>query len=276
MTRHFSTEFAPRFYDLNSQGQAGPVALLHYLEEAAVSHSRAAGYSLEELKALGVGWVLNRWYLTVERYPVWDERLIVETWPSQFDRFYATREFVVRDGSGEIIARATSRWVYLNIARRRPLRIPEGFVHAYGLDPERALEDAFAALPVGNGEKVPCEAAEKHFEVRRSDLDGYQHVNNAQYVEWVLESMPEETYRSAKLQTLEIEYKKELGYGGRAQVRGTPWKSDREIGLEQGFPSGDNFVYLHFIEDLAGKRELAVARTTWKRGKAANSGEKGS
>lgn len=265
MTRHFTTEFALRFYELNSRSQAGPVALLHYLEEAAVSHSRAAGYSLRELEAQGVGWVLNRWYLVVERYPAWDEKIFVETWPSRFDRFYATREFVVRGGNEQIIAQASSRWVYLNIERKRPLRIPEGFALAYGLDPERALDYAFAALPARSEEPDLPVSGAQHFGVRRSDLDGYQHVNNAQYVEWVLESVSEETYHFAELQALEIEYKKEVGYGGRVQVDSR--FLEPQDGLSDEAPGRQVLgpAYLHYIEDPDTERELAVAKTAWKK-----------
>ncbi|KLU58592.1 acyl-ACP thioesterase [Peptococcaceae bacterium CEB3] len=261
-TAHFATEFTPRFYELNARRQAGPVVLLHYLEEAAVSHSGAAGYSLQELEGRGVGWVLNRWYLMVDRYPVWDEKILVETWPAAFDRFYATREFIVRGRDDTQMARATSRWVYLNVEKKRPLRIPEGFAPAYGLDPERAVDHDFAALPIRRGELDLPRAERRTFAVRRSDLDGYHHVNNAQYVQWLLESVPEQMYDSAKLQSLEIEYRKEVGYGGRVQVD--------TLALETGaegapaLPAGGQ-AYLHTIEDPDTGRELAVARTGWKR-----------
>ncbi|CAA7601612.1 HotDog domain protein [Acididesulfobacillus acetoxydans] len=260
--RHFATEFAPRFYELNARRQAGPVVLLHYLEEAAVSHSGAAGCSLQELEGRGVGWVLNRWYIVVERYPVWDEKVSVETWPAAFDRFYATREFIVRGRDNTRMARATSRWIYLSVEKKRPLRIPEGFARAYGLDPERAVEHDFAALPVRQGEWNLTTSGKRIFAVRRSDLDGYHHVNNAQYVQWLLESVPEQTYDLAELQSLEIEYRKEVGYGGRVRVD--------TLALEPGaegasaLPEGGQ-AYLHSIEDADTLRELAVARTIWKR-----------
>lgn len=48
------------------------------------------------------------------------------------------------------------------------------------------------------------------FIVRRSDIDTNAHVNNTKYIEWVLETIPEEVYRTYRMVALEAEGEHEL------------------------------------------------------------------
>ena len=70
--------------------------------------------------------------------------------------------------------------------RRRPVRLA-GVLPDYLLEPRRAIADDFPPLP-----RAEAPEREVRFKVRRSDLDMNRHVNNAVYVGWALESVPEQ------------------------------------------------------------------------------------
>ena len=246
MERNYCKHFEVHYYEVNKYREATPVSILNYLEEAAIAHSEDVGLGLDRLKSEGIGWVLNRWHLVMERYPVWGEQVKVETWPSRFERFYATREFLLQDTVGNVLGKATSLWIFLSLEKKRPLRIPPEFAAAYGLDPVRAIEGEFAGFPA-----LELPESSREFNIRRSDIDTNQHVNNTKYVEWMLEAVPQAVYDNFVLNTLEVAYKKEIGYG-LAVTSAVLTEAESERDYRCG--------HRVFSRDGA---ELAAARTVW-------------
>lgn len=204
----YTKEFQVHYYEIDKYQMATPITIINYLEETAIAHSESVGYGVSKLLQDGAGWVLNRWHITMERYPSWNEKVVVETWPSSFERFHATREFYIKDSKGIIIGKATSIWIYFNINKRRPARIPAEISEAYGIASARAIEKDFKELT--NVEEIEFQ---KDFYVRRSDIDTNNHVNNTRYVEWALEAIPQEVYDEYMLSTIDVVYKKETNYG---------------------------------------------------------------
>lgn len=244
--RKFSKEFEVHYYEIDSRQMATPIAILNYLEETAVAHSESVGLGIVKLKSEGVGWVLNRWQLRMERYPLWGQKVRVKTWPSSFERFYATREFLLTDEQGGALGRASSLWVYLNIIKKRPMRIPTQYSTPYGLDRIQAVAEPYQEVELEN----PDDCLE--FRIRKSDIDTNNHVNNAKYVEWALEAIPPALSENGILASLDIAYKKEASYG--SGVRSACKLSREEHVMKE---------YAHQIVDIENGIELARAKTTW-------------
>lgn len=242
----YSKEFEVRYCEINRHREATPLTILKYLEETAISHSCSVGYSVDRLLEDGFGWVLSRWWLVIDKYPLLNDHIIVQTWPSSFERFYANREFVIRDNHGDIIGKACSLWIFLNLLKRRPSRISEQFAGAYGITPARVFEEPFKDL-----ESIQTSDFEKSFSVRKSDIDTNNHVNNTSYVEWMLETVPDEVYNDFVLRSLEVIYKKELSYG--AVVNSNCMKINE---------SSSFHTYMHKIS-TDERVESALGRTMW-------------
>ncbi len=245
----YSKKFEIHYYEVDKYKEASPVAILNYLEETAISHSQAVGLGIDHLSRDGIGWILNKWTIKMERYPLYGDMITVETWPSGFKRFYADREFVIKDEKGEIMGRASSVWILINIERRRPTRIPEHFGELYGIDAKKAL----VVVPPDE-EPSHKESFEKEFDIMRSDIDTNSHVNNTKYVGWLLETLPEEVYNNSMLSFLDIEYKKEV-------------ESGSVICRSYGAISNESLysTYIHQIHDKSANTTAATARTQWIR-----------
>ena len=249
----FRMKFLVHYHEVDTEEKATPLTLLHYLEDAAIAHSESVGNGVAQIKDEGLAWILNRWHLQMDQYPKLGEKVILETWSSSFERFYGRREFRIRNVAEEIIGRATSLWIFYNMGTKRPCRIRPEFGAAYGLDTLRAIDDAFEpldAIGVGAGK------GEQEFLVRRSDIDTNGHVNNANYLEWMLEVVPEEIYKNHQLASLEIQYKKETTYGSSIHSK----CMIDSLELDDLQP-----VCRHAIlgEDLG--QELAIGKTVWVR-----------
>ena len=120
--------------------------------------------------------------------------------------------------------------------------MPE-FIHNLRMvNKKRALDDPFKRLP-----KLSKIDFEKQFNVRRSDLDINQHVNNVNYIEWAVESVPEEIYNQKTLTGLEINCRAVSKYGDRVIAQSN---------VQDG-------ICLHKLSRSGDDRELAIVRTIW-------------
>lgn len=244
----FPKEFEVHYFEVDQHQEATPVTILRYLEETAIAHSEAVGLGIKNLREQGIAWLLNRWSVQMDRYPIWNEKIVVETWPSYFERFYATRQFAIKDKKGALIGKATSLWIFLNIERKRPVRIPNKIMLPYGLNEYTVMDEPFGELY-----SLPDTETVKEFYVRRSDIDTNKHVNNTRYLDWVLETISDEIYENYSLESFEILYKKEIGFGEMVSARS-------KILTDITKP-----VVAHTICNKEQGLDLAQARTSWSK-----------
>ena len=196
-----------RSYEIGPDQRIKVRPIMHHLQEAASGHSREVGNSFPDQIRAGVVWVFSRVHLRMDRFPCWDERIRIETWSCEIGSLYATREFRIEDETG-VCGAATTRFLLMDIAKRRPVRIPKNLAGKYNSRPVRIVDDPFDPLP---GFEKPQNTREFH--VRRGDLDSLNHVNYAMSVEWCLESLPAEWIEGKRLASVEIAYRKESVYG---------------------------------------------------------------
>lgn len=259
--RTFKTSIPVNYYDLNLHQELSPVSLLNFLEETAIRHSKSVGVGVEKLLALGKGWLLTRWSVQMDRYPKWGETVNIETWPFRFERFYATREFSITDKDHQILGRATSLWIFFDLNRKRPVRIPPEIIEAYGTSEERMVHDPFSDLP-----QIKNAAYETPFRVRLSDIDTNDHVNNIKYVEWTLESLPPEVHRNFQLASLEVAYCKETNFGCTIRAEAAEAEAGIQTETETKAEIADSDkIFLHKITNRDKDHVAALARTIWKK-----------
>lgn len=250
--KNYKTEFIIHYHQVNPYEYATPLTMLHYLEDTAIAHSQAVGQGIEQLKAKKQAWILNQWQLQMESYPVLGERIIIETWSAGFERFYGSRDFLIRDRDNRILGKATSLWIFYNTERKRPTRIPPEFEEAYGVCSKRVFEVPIKEFSKEFTESKITGEHELAFSVRRSDIDTNGHVNNANYLEWMLEAVPEDIYERHQLAALDIVYKKAVTYGN-----GIHSKCLSAV-LEE-----DKIICKHGILKDGELDELAAAKTVW-------------
>ena len=239
--------FRVRAYETDPSASASVPSICNYLQEAASNHANSLGVSVEQLTGQNLTWVLSRLHVEMDAYPQWRQTVRVETWPSGENGLYATREFVIYDEADErVLGRGTSAWLLIDVARRRPIRIPD-FVTAIRL-PERGrvLPDTFDRLPA-----LPADAPHaRTIRVRYSDLDLNRHANNVCYVAWALETLPVSLLESHRLTSLEVHFRAETAEGDVVEARAAT-------------VDAPELTFLHRLDRASDGREVAVARTRW-------------
>lgn len=241
--------FMIRAYEMDSRGKASIQSICNYFNEIAGNHARALGVSIETLFEKKKTWILSRLHLSIMRYPLWREEMRIETWPSGAEGLYALRDFLIFNQNGETIGKGTTSWMMLDLIKRRPIVMPD-FIKAIKIpERNRAINDEFDKLPTL--EKID---EEKQFYVRLSDLDINQHVNSVNYIEWAVETIPIEIWKSQRVADLEISFRAETNYG------------DRIISQTQHLEKGKKNVFLHKLLRESDQREVAYLRTQWAEG----------
>lgn len=195
------------YYDTDKDGRLTPFNVLKYFGETSAAHTDEFSTNVESNSNLNHGWMLYRWKVKVNKYPKAKDKIYIETWISNLDRFYAYREFKILNEKEEVLALASTVWIFVDMKRKRPIRIPELFIEKTKTINEsnfNQFEDFKEKIDIKN---------HMDFNVRRCDIDYNNHVNNTKYLLWIMEGVSDNIYENYILSQFEIVYKKEIKYG---------------------------------------------------------------
>ena len=208
LQRVWTDHYTINWYDADACNKASMVSICKYLQESAWNHADHLGFGYRTANQVNLVWVIVRLLVKMERYPAWDEKIVVRTWPRGMEGLLAIRDFEILDQQGNRIGGASSHWFIIDASTRKP-------------QPSIIVRDI---IPLAVGEASLDEQPEKiHIhdalpfqhtaKARYGDIDMYQHVNNTRYVEWSLNLFTEEQHRNRHLSMMLIEFLAESRLG---------------------------------------------------------------
>lgn len=260
VARVYTRTFRACHHELDAAGRVYPAAYLRWLAQAAIEASTDAGFDAAWYATAGTMWLVRRSTFEVVRPLRADARATVRTWVDDFRRVRSFRRYELLDAAGETAVRATTDWVYVDVATTRPRRIPEAMEHGFGLAgvPHGAPRADWDAPP------PPPDAARTPLRVRWTDLDALAHVNNATYLDLAmdaaLEAFAAAGWRVARwldagvvplVVAGDVEYVEAALYGDRIMC--TTWTS----------PAPERLVVHQTLVREGASRPLVRANTTW-------------
>ena len=208
----FSREYSVCSYECDCKGMLRVVSLMNMFQDAADTHAELLGVGIEHCIKNGLAWFGSNYHIKIFRMPLWHEKIKIVTWPSQEKKIGAIRDFEVFDDSGKTIIVASSQWILIDFARKKPLALRENLPDYEVID-ERALDTSFQKIDLPSNFSF-C----KSFAVRYDDIDVNGHVNNAIYPLWATEAI-EKDFRLKNYPTeIEIAFKKETLFGDIVSV----------------------------------------------------------
>ncbi len=244
-TMHWKETFVVRSYEIESRGGLRLDALCNYLQESAGAHARELGVAVDQLLRRQATWVLSRLHVQIDSLPRWRQRVEITTWPAEVDRRYAVRDFLL-EVEGKRFGAATTGWFYIDLQKRRPVRLPDAIARFHPDPPQRALQDPFAKLPVPQRSDH-----ETSVRVQYRDLDLNRHTNNVSYISFLLESLPLDFLENHAPRELEVDFRAESVHGETLLCR-----SERQ-------ETAAGVRYVHQIVLQADGRELCRGVTRW-------------
>ena len=124
-------EYYVKLSEIGKENKITNKALLGILEDIGGIHSNIAGYGIPTMDKTHLTWILLDWKVQVIRRPNYAEKILARTWSKEGLKYYAYRDFEVVDEQGNIIVKAISRWVLVNIETGKMERITDEILSKY-------------------------------------------------------------------------------------------------------------------------------------------------
>lgn len=183
----YSFDSRVRFSEIAANKKLRFTSIINYFQDCSSFHSEQIDAGFSFLEERHRAWIISSWQLEVTRFPLFNERITIGTWPTEFKGMFGNRDYVLLDETGKTLAAAHSIWVYLDTVTLRPTRIlPEDSApYMDYLQPPypMQMEGRKILIPDAFTEKEPIPVTTAH-------LDTNKHVNNGQYISMAESFLP--------------------------------------------------------------------------------------
>jgi acyl-CoA thioesterase FadM len=184
---HYFTSFGVRSYEIGRLGIISTGTLLRYLEHVATEASAAAGFPRAWYDEHNSAWVVRQMALEIERPITLTDKLAFDTWPSQYARIQAYREYLVSNqNNGHRLVRARGHWVYVGRQRGLPIRLPAELAEQATPDPQSVTFSEPPAITPLAGDPL---SYRQNLITRSYEADIMGHINNTIYMDWLEEAV---------------------------------------------------------------------------------------
>ena len=195
------------YLDVDKNNKLTNKAIINIMQDVAGSHSESIHNGLNDKEKIGTAWILLNWKVKVYSRPRYKDILTVNTWPRKLEKCFSYREYEMYCKE-EIVAKAESKWVLVDVKTGRITKIPLDVIEKYKPEDRKVFEEKI--------EEKLSEPKDSEFTyeetVCRTKIDTNNHLNNVYYLDLAVESLPEEVYEKEELNNIEIMYKKASKY----------------------------------------------------------------
>ncbi len=187
--------------------------LADFLQIAAWQHAQELGFGLDFLiEHQNCTWAMTRMRIDIEKFPAYNSKVQVTTWPKDKERLFAYRDLQA-ECNGEVIARATSTYVLIDLDSRRPISLDD-FKEVLDLTEKHAIKEHVEKLNSNEG------ILRKTIVAQVTDLDLNRHVNNVRYFDWSQYLLPFEFWESHDITRVELNFMAEVNAGDTIELKG--------------------------------------------------------
>lgn len=269
MSKIFTRTFRVRWGELDASGTVSAANYLRYLIETAWDWGVAMGWDSDYSQNPDVFWVIRETEIRFLRPLRHNDVFDFSIWMVNWQRVRGTRCFEMKfKESGEVIAQGTQQIVYMDAKKGRPISLPEA-------DVERFRQENPRVFPSERFPKIaPVEDPfTMQRQVERMDLDAYDHVNNAVYINYVEEaaarSLSAQGWTPAKLaesnmaietRRIHIQYLSIAGWGDMLNISTHLFDikesgASRHVGITRtdGTPVADSVVDWELVDRGSGE-----------------------
>lgn len=177
--------------------------LTSLIQEAAWQHASHLDLGIDYMHRSGLAWMLIRMYIEMDEFPLWLDKITIETWPKGTDGLFFVRDMLIWRNSKKI-GSATTYWMLVDVQTKRP-KIPELHTGILSLNKDRhALEKKPGKI------RLESPVFKDRITARTSDIDINNHVNSNKYIEWIVNNLPEPIPLNKKIRSIQVNYLNEI------------------------------------------------------------------
>lgn len=199
--------------DIDFSSQMTLIGLAKYMQNIAVHHAAELGYDYyKDGIEPKYYWILSRVKYVMHKSIKWQEQFSLTTYAGGCDKLFAVRLFDIKDKHDQPIGHIIGDYILIDTEKKRPTRImtKESAVEVLNFKYEGEHLDKLA--PPQN-----IIAKEKR-KARYSEIDVNGHMNNTQYIKWILDMLPLEVHKEKEIETLQINYNTSIMYQDEVEV----------------------------------------------------------
>ena len=205
-----------RSSDVDMHRRLRTSTLFSLLQEAAIDHTEQLGMGRAKTLDRGALWIVTLQAAEIARMPMYDEDVVLRSWPGRTMHVLFPRYFALDTSQGEPLVRASALWTLIDSETRR-LVFPERLgIEIDGVSlPEDEIRLPSAPVPIP-GEET------REFIVPYSYVDLNGHMNNTRYFDLADDCIPAAA-EGRRLRSVSTEFSREIRRGETILLR---WGQD--------------------------------------------------
>ncbi|RCK75201.1 MAG: Acyl-ACP thioesterase [Ignavibacteriae bacterium] len=233
--------FKIKTYETDFNNAVKVSSIFNYMQEAASNNAQELHFGYDELVKNNLYWVLSRALLVMKEYPKFSDEIVIETWPSGIEKFFAFRDFKIFNSQNKLIGYAITMWLLMDANRKKPVK------------PDEYFKDIKFPELAHVTKEVPKKIVEPELKeyitkkkVLYSDIDVNQHVNNVKYIEYAFDGFELERIRYSKARRVQINFLNETKYNEELSIYRS--KLSENIFYLDGVKSDGEFAFQMIVE----------------------------
>ncbi|MBQ6509615.1 MAG: hypothetical protein IJI07_09105 [Flexilinea sp.] len=187
--------------------------LMRLFQECCIAHTEELGMGRAMTLDRGFLWVINAETIEISRLPEYDEEIMLLCRPGETLHFFFPRQMSVLDAEGREIIRIGALWSLIDTGTRQLIDPGEKGIVIHG---ENRPGDIFPPLSLRDrpvSRLIPAREASYSL----VDING--HVNNAGYMDLVLDTFGFEELKDLSFKTVRCLFRKEIPAGTRFEIQ---------------------------------------------------------
>ena len=209
---YYQETVKPRTSDFDKDGKLSYEAIPNILEIVGGHHSETVNDSIIPDDTCKATWIIVSWRIQIIRRITGTEALNVKTWVfGKVPSVITYRGFIVMDKDGNELIRAQADLCLVDIESGKPIKIGNDFYAQYIPENETVFSDSLPRL-----RKKKQYSYKREITLRRCDEDFNHHIHNTRYIEYALDILPDNIYKTADFNSIRITYTKALKLSDRA------------------------------------------------------------
>ena len=120
----YREEILLRNKDVEMHRRLRTSTLFQLLQEVSIRHTEQLGMGRDKTLDRGILWVVGLQRAEIARMPVYDERIVLKSWPGQTMHVFFPRYYQIETPEGEPLIRASALWTLMD-RQSRSMVFPE-------------------------------------------------------------------------------------------------------------------------------------------------------
>jgi acyl-ACP thioesterase len=219
----YREELLLRSKDVDLHRRLRTSRLFELLQEASIRHTEQLGMGRDKTLDRGILWIVGLQRAQIARMPVYDEQIVLKSWPGKTMHLFFPRYYQMETGAGEVLLRASALWTLVDQETRKVV-----FPEKYGVVIEGEVTGEEIGLPASPRKLELTETVPFRVPYSYVDLNG--HMNNTRYFDLAEDCVPA-SREGRPLRLVQTEYVSEARLGDELRVR---WGSEGKVFFLQG------------------------------------------